>query len=164
MTPLQIAVEALMDIAAGRAELDDWGDYNPQRIARAALHKRKLNKQMVYALVLIYRELHEKNEWLHVPSYLHKTAATGPTVRGGDWAKLVHWGLITAKAGERADGSKRVGFYRLTDKGRAFVESKIKVPKHVFLYAERFVGTSSEMVSILDASKAFFDYRELMDG
>lgn len=34
---LKVAIEALEDIAAGRPELDDWNDYNPQRIARHAL-------------------------------------------------------------------------------------------------------------------------------
>lgn len=39
MTPLQIAVEALKDIARGRPELDDWGDCDPQRLAKAALRR-----------------------------------------------------------------------------------------------------------------------------
>lgn len=39
MTQLEIAVEALKDIAAGRPERDDWNDCDPQRIARRALRR-----------------------------------------------------------------------------------------------------------------------------
>lgn len=39
MTTLEIAVEALKDIAAGRPELDEWGDHDPVKIARRALRR-----------------------------------------------------------------------------------------------------------------------------
>jgi len=43
---METAVEALRDIAAGRPELDDWGDHDPQRIARNALRRiRAATKQ-----------------------------------------------------------------------------------------------------------------------
>jgi len=132
----------------------------------AKRYKRKLNSSMAYALVLIYRAFRgERQEWLHVPDYLTEVCRTGPTIRGGDWAKLVHWGLIEPKSDEiRSDGSKRVGFYRITQRGRDFVEGRIRVPQHVLIYAERCMGTSEETTSLEEALKDRFNFRELMDA
>lgn len=127
----------------------------------AKRYKRKLNHNMVHALVLIYKKLRHKNEWLHVPSYLSERTS-GATIRGGDWAKLVHWGLIVGKPDTRADGSKRVGFYKLTDEGRAFVEGNLQVPKYVLIFAERCWGTTGALISLKDAIGSHFDFRELM--
>lgn len=129
----------------------------------AKRYKRKLNSSMAYALILIYRSFRTSSDWLHVPEYLAAVCKTGPTIRGGDWAKLVHWGLITGKDDAiRKDGSRRVGFYKITDLGRAFVEGRERVPKHVFLYAQRLVGVDKTTVSISEALSEKFNYGELM--
>lgn len=129
----------------------------------AKVYKRKLNQCMVYALLLIYRAQQRNADWIHAPSYLHKNAKRGPTVRGGDFAKLVHWGLIETKPeSDRGDGSKRAGYYKITSKGRDFVDGKIRLPKHVFLYASAFLGFSDESTSFRDAFGEKFNYDELM--
>lgn len=86
----------------------------------------------------------------------------GPAVRGGDFAKLVHWGLMEAV------GGARTGRWDVTHLGHAFVAGEIKVPSHVYLYNGRIWrrsgddGFSSKLVSILDVLGTKFDYAELM--
>lgn len=134
----------------------------------AKLYKRPLNKSMAFVLLLIarYFEGALPQEWLHVPSYIAEVVGDNPrraaAVRG-DWAKLKLWGLIEEKPGERADGSPRVGYYRMTPLGRQFVARKVKVPSHVFIYnAEALQRVVEETVTIDDALGREFSYNEIM--
>jgi len=131
----------------------------------AKRYQRKLTSSMAYALLLIARAFRTKRDWLHVPEYLTEVCRTGATIRGGDWAKLVHWGVIEAKPDEqRKDGSKRVGFYRLTQRGRDFVDGRIRVPKHVLIYNSKFYGFGDKTVSVQEALTDRFNYAELMSA
>lgn len=131
----------------------------------AKRYKRKLSSSMAYALILIYRAFRKQSAWLHVPEYLTEVCSTGATFRGGDWAKMTHWGLIEPKEDEvRKDGSKRNGLYKITALGNAFVENRVRVPKYVFLFASKCLGLSEETISIEEAlrKKNGFNYDELM--
>ena len=129
------------------------------------LYKRKLNSSMAYALLMIYKFFeNNSDEWLHVPSYLSRINSTA-TVRGGDWSKLRHWGLIEAQKAVRDDGSERVGHYRITELGKQFVRSQARVRKHVYLYNQRPIKRpDDETVSIVEALGEKFDYTELMSA
>jgi hypothetical protein len=97
--------------------------------------------------------------WLHVPRYLN---GKGVVARGGDFAKLVHWGLLEAKGGERADGSSRIGYYRLTPEGVEFVENRRRVPTHLYFYNSEVLGQETKTISMPEALGEHFDYEELM--
>jgi len=136
----------------------------------AKVYKRHITGAMACALIQIYR-YYWKNawttEWLHVPEYLaaqKMPAKVKAGWHGGDWSKLRFWQLIEPKDDERADGSPRVGFYRITDLGRDFVERKMEVPKYVFLYAKTPLGLALPYITIEDALGASFSYSSLMDG
>ncbi len=131
----------------------------------AKRYRRPLNRHMVYALALLNREQRrDASKWIHVPTFLHAVAREGVTVRGGDYAKLVHWGLLVAKPEIRGDGSPRAGYFKVTDKGRAFAEGRLKVPSHVLLFNEQFVGFSGKQISIGEAARNHFNFKELMRG
>jgi hypothetical protein len=134
------------------------------------LYDRKLNKSMAYVLLLIaryYRRVEVKPDaWLHVPSYIAEVAIGNPrraaAVRG-DWAKLKYWGLIEEKPDVRADGSSRVGYWRLTQLGRQFVAREVKVPARVFVYnGEPLHRDVEEQITIDDALTTEFSYAEIM--
>jgi hypothetical protein len=129
----------------------------------AKIYKRKLHGMMAFVLLLIYR--HKGDEWIHVPSLINAKKKS-PTVwagNGGDWSKLLHWGLIEALVAERSDGSTRVGYYKITDKGRLFAQNKIRVPHCVWLYnGQRLDRKDTKTVSIVEALGDKFDYTELM--
>jgi len=135
------------------------------------LYRRPLNKSMAFVLLLIaryYRRYDVRpDEWLHVPSYITEVVASNPrraaAVRG-DWAKLKFWGLLEEKPDVRADGSPRVGYWRMTPLGRQFVAREVKVPSHVYLYnGEPLQKTVEGMVTIDDALGTEFSYAEIME-
>ncbi len=129
----------------------------------AKRYQRPLSSSMAAALILIRRAFLRQSDWLHVPEYLTQVAAEGAMVRGGDWAKLTHWGLIEAKQDEvRKDGSRRVGFYKITQRGIDFVERRVEVPQYVFIYASHLLGKSEKMTTIDKALRNRFNYGELM--
>ena len=131
----------------------------------AKIYKRKLSSSMAYALILIYRAFRNGPDvWLHVPEYLSRNSLFGVVVRGGDWAKLVHWGLIVSKGDEvRDDKSPRTGLYKITDLGRAFVEGRVSVPRYAYIYNEQCLRMSDEtLVTIQQALGDRFNYAELM--
>jgi len=84
--------------------------------------------------------------------------------RSGDFPYLVHYGLLEKMVGERVDGSKRNGFYKLTEKGRQFVLKQITVPKTFIIYNGKCEGFEGREIGIEEALGKKFDYRELMDG
>lgn len=137
----------------------------------AKVYKRTITSSMAYMLILIDRHFRTTGDkgWLHVPEYLSELklggGGKGTGVRGGDWAKLVHFGLLRAKRGtRRSDGSSRVGLYRMTPLGERFVRGKrTRAPKHVFLYDSKcFALPSTERVTLKEALGERFNYAELM--
>jgi len=129
------------------------------------LYKRKLNSAMAHALIRIHKHFRRNPDlnWLHVPDFLrdHKIARA-------DEAKLVLWGLLQGSGEMREDGSKRSGFYKLTDLGQRFVMREERVPKYVYIYNQTVYGFSDgshwprELTDVGDALGDHFNYAELM--
>lgn len=107
------------------------------------------------ARVLTIMSHFDPDEWVYLPHYRSK---------GQDEAIARHWGLIEKMPGgvKRPDGSSRVGWYRLTRHGRAFVNNQTKVPKYARIYANRFQKLCGPLVSIVDCLGEEFNYAELM--
>lgn len=127
------------------------------------IYSRLLSSSMAYALILIYKAFRTRTDWLHVPEYLTEMAVTGATTRGGDYAKLVFWGLLEPKTDEvRADGSPRTGFFKITDRGRQFVDGKLRVVNHAVTYGGRLIRFEGPEIDIYAALKNRFNYAELM--
>ncbi len=129
---------------------------------------REFNKSMAYVLLLVVRYYRKRpaQEWLHIPSFIAEQAAGAPrraaAVRG-DWAKMVHWGLLEKKLGVRKDLSPRLGYYRLTDRGRRFALRKLMIPSHILIYnRQKLPYPAPRMITIDDALKTAFSYDELM--
>ncbi len=131
----------------------------------AKVYKRKLYSTIAVALCLIYQHFQKNpgHTWLHVQAFLIE-AKRDSSIMGGDVVKLRYWGLIERAAGERDDGSDRIGRYRITELGKQFVEGKVAVPGYVFLYNGHVLRMSEEMTTIQEALGAKFNYSELMRG
>ena len=87
-----------------------------------------------------------------------------------DFAKARFWGLCEEVKGDQVptellnkNGAKkrRKGFWRSTEKGRAFVFSMQKVPKYIVLVNNEFQGSTGEPWSIQDALGEHFDFYEV---
>lgn len=114
---------------------------------------------MARALIIIYWyfEREDAEEWLQVPTYLNWTQALG------DAAKLHWWGLIEPKRDAvRDDGSKKTGYYRITELGQQFVRGEAEVPKYIYLYNQCCLGFCGPPTTISEALGDKFNYAELM--
>jgi hypothetical protein len=117
------------------------------------IYNRKINTTQARGLILMARQA---DEWLHLPTL----------VRGGDSGEVsrcAHWGLVDELDVKRDDGG-RAGFWRLTAKGRLFVQGRIKVPKYARIYDGECLGLTGDLVSIRDALGTKFNYDDLMRG
>ncbi len=143
------------------ARMDD-GATCPCCTQFAKVYARTITSTMAYALVLMHR--HEGPEWFHVPSYLSRVARlAASTARGGDWAKLVHWGLIEEAPERREDNCPHTGYYRGTDMGRRFVSGQLSVPRWAVLFDGRLLYLDDgRRTTIEQALGKRFNYAELM--
>ena len=66
------------------------------------------------------------------------------------------WGFIEAK-------TERAGWWRISEKGKLFVEGKISVPRHVLIYNQVCIGfDEGDKTDIFSALNDKFSYQELM--
>ena len=131
----------------------------------AKVYKRKLNSSMGCVLILVNRFFRTHDEWLHIPSYLAELGLTGRVAAAirGDWAKLIHWGLLEECSTDNPTGRPRAGYYKITKEGRDFVAGVIRMPKHVLIYNQQMLRVDdTETTSIHEALGDRFDYAELM--
>jgi hypothetical protein len=119
----------------------------------AKIHKRTIHTSMASGLVKLYRVSGgDTSRYIEIADHMeHRELA--------DFAKLAYWDLVVPEFGVRDDGSKRVGRWRITAKGIAFVLGRSKVAR---CYAKRCLALVGEPISIQDALGQNFNYGELM--
>ena len=102
------------------------------------MYRRKIYPKMAKWLQWLVDRFESDQMWID---------AHGSPVRGGDYAKLLYWGLI-----ERArDGGKgQAGLWRPTPVGIAFVRDGTEVAKYAFVYLGKVEGLSDEKLTIGD--------------
>lgn len=130
----------------------------------AKVYKRALPSASAVVLIAMYRWRGERTDegWIFIPDLLTQTSLSRTAQQGGYGLLSHHWGLIEKQVGTREDGSDRVGFWRLTEKGRLFVRSLDTVEKYALLYNGRCLGHEGPQINIHDALGKKFDYSELM--
>lgn len=126
------------------------------------VYARTLTATMAYALICLHQ--HTGPEWFHAPSYLSRVARRADsTARGGDWAKLTHWGLIEEAPERREDNCPHTGYYRVTERGRRFVLGQLSVPRWAVIFDGRLLYLDDgRRTTIEEALGKRFNYAELM--
>jgi hypothetical protein len=119
---------------------------------RAKVYRRPLYGTMARDLIKMYRA--NGLNVFHLPTLLGHS--------GGDSNKLRFWGLIEEEPNTRPDGSKRAGYWRVTEDGEEFIMLRAKVQSHILLYAQGFLGLDGDYISIDDCLGKKFNYTELM--
>jgi len=122
------------------------------------IYQRPITSSMALALIILYKEGPGYHHW----GNLIDKKGYSNCVNSGDKSKMVYWGLIEKKKGTRDDGSKRNGYYQITNRGKDFVEMKISVPEHAYIYNGKFLKFDDQLVSIQDSLSEKFNYKELM--
>lgn len=143
------------------------------------IYKRTLGSQMARWLIWLVRtwEHVDKGSYGSTPRFESTRRAPHGAwvdirlspVRGGDYAKLAHWGLVEQKPndGKKDNGAKDTkdsGYWRPTYKGIDFVRRRITVPSHVYLYDNVKLKEEERMISIDDALGKKYSYDELMNA
>lgn len=138
-----------------------------QRVQR---YKRKLNSGMACVLVHIYRAtdaLKPTDGWLHVSRTL---AARKVAAADKEYSKLRFWGLIEQHPGnvDPDASTPHSGLWRITNPGRLFVENKLSVPRHVYVFKNEVRPAPKddvpEQTNIVKALGDDFNYTELLGG
>lgn len=124
------------------------------------LYKRKLNSGMACTLIYIYREDNHLSKWIQVKEFLREQKYRN----NHDWTLLRYWNLLEEKPKEENDDVRNSGCWRITEKGRDFVEGTITVAKHIYLYnGKKYKPTATvELTTIRQALGDHFSYEELM--
>lgn len=152
--PLEVAREKLLAEAAC-AE----GAHCPVCGQYAKVYKRSLNATMARFLIWLVCE-HERGwAWRD----FHDAPVMQSRPGGGDWGKLLHWGMIQ-NAPTVSRTVKTSALYRPTALGVEFVHGRANVAAHVFLYDNKPMGWATETVTIHEALGKDFDYAALMRG
>lgn len=127
------------------------------------LYKRRITSTMAHRLITFWKYIEKNNldgEYIHVDS-LFASMKLKPC---GDFAKLVYWGLIVRKHGDRDDGSSRNGYYRLTADGLRFVKNNLRVDEYRLVFNSEVYNPRGpvKLVWITDCLNKHFNYSELM--
>jgi len=123
----------------------------------AKVYRRSLNSTMARGLIWLYQLDPEGKMWTDVPKQGPKWLVS----KGGTFALLAHWGLI--ETAENFDKSKRTsGMWRITPLGRQFVERRVQLPSHVYLYAGKVQHFDLRKIYIDAALGTRFNYDQMM--
>lgn len=119
-------------------------------------YRIKINYFMCKFLINLYK-LSKDSEYVHLNDAIEGMKTSGL------YSYLPMWKLAQ-KVPNDDPKKKHSGLWRITEKGKAFVEGRITVPKYFFTYNNKFLGFDGEMVSIREALGTKFSYEELMKG
>lgn len=150
-----------MSIADARAllrTLVEDGHACPVCTQRAEIHTRPLNHASVRAVIAMLRVHGRDFGHLQTVAREHLADIAG---QGGQLVLSQHWGLLEEERRLRPDGG-RAGYWRVTERGEAFVHGRATVPSHARLYAGRFLRHVGEEVAAQDCLGKKFDLADLL--
>lgn len=137
--------------AAARLE----GEHCPVCGQFAKVYKRKIYATMARDMILLWQK--SGTDWAYLPDVVPE--------RGGNLVKMRYWGFLEKRTNE--DGSAKVGWWRVTEKGEAWIRGETTVPKFALIYNGKCLGLlpgpQSDSVSVTDALAARFSYKALME-
>jgi hypothetical protein len=123
------------------------------------LYEIRMSKPMALALLAVYEYAKKRrplDRWIHIPREMPELQ------RSRMYPKLAYWGLLELRRND--DPSKKAsGYWRITERGCAFVEGALHVHGVANIYKGENLGLTGEQVSIADALGRPFDYREWME-
>jgi len=107
------------------------------------IYKRNVSKQMVTELWSLYKvtECHGR-DYYHNSTFCHLGSM--------EYGKLKHIGLLGPKPSEQGVDQKSSGMWAITDKGIAFCQARLPVPRYFNLYHDELIYVSDELRMIYD--------------
>ncbi len=131
------------------------------------LYKRKLNSGMIRGLIELYKIQNKpegfSDEWVHVANEFTQRKFN---YANAEFSKLKFWGFIEEKPNKFHFDKRTSGYWRITEKGKDFLHSKITVPRHILIYNSKQFPTDEimEPTDVIRALGDKFNYTELMNA
>ena len=122
----------------------------------AKIYAYPMNAGMARTLIWLWKR--RSDVWIHLPSTAPRYVLASNSV-----GKLLYWNFVERRPNVDDPTKKMTGWYRITPKGRAFVEGRITAKSHVLVFDETVFGWRDERVSIHRALGKRFNYQELME-
>lgn len=123
------------------------------------VYKRALNSVMSRCLIRLYWLDNNDKNYHHVKKIVEGISDTGTN----DFSKLKHYSLIEEMPKDLSNTKTRTsGFWKITEKGRLYVENKISVESHIYLCNASLLGFSTTQTNIIESIGKKFNYQELM--
>lgn len=121
--------------------------------------RHKVNFRMAHILITMYKILKtEGREYVNIFSELRPKTTM--------YSLMKFWDLMVQSNKHEIKNSKTSGFWKLTETGILFVESKIEIPKYKYIFNDdeypHYVDEKPQFISIADSLGQHFDYKELM--
>jgi hypothetical protein len=123
----------------------------------AKVYKRLLTESHIKTMMAVYREQCKDSlgeRWVYLPDIPQ---------RSRDFATVAYFGLAEQHVGQRDDGSKSTGWWRITTLGADFLAGKKGVQKYALVYDGKVIDHEGLNVYVGTVSKGF-NFRELMRG
>jgi len=121
---------------------------------KVKLYRRRIYAAPARALISLYRKDSNTRAFYHITDL-------DVDLGGSDFSKLKYWGLIEKAPNDDPDKASS-GLWAITEKGRSFVNNKIKLHKYALVYNDYLVAFEGIECGIKDALGKKFDYAELM--
>jgi hypothetical protein len=114
-----------------------------------------LNATMAKSLIWLSKAK-SPDGWIDVP-----TTAPKFVLRSNQLPTTKHWGLVERRPNDNPK-IRHSGMWRITDKGRLFVNKQLRVPKKVYIYNDVVEAWSPEDVNVEECFAEHFDYQDAM--
>lgn len=126
------------------------------------LYHRRIHANMARQLIALYRMcghlvMSGKSPEVH-------TRDVRKMCGYSDFTLAKHWDLVRAGQNITSPNKKDSGYWYMTDKGRQFVLGEISIPKYAYLFDDKCVGYSDDVITIAGALGKKFNYQELFDA
>ena len=115
----------------------------------AKLYPRYINPEIAAWLTTLVSAYEANRTWYHVGNEKLRQ------VKGGDYAKLLHWRLIKSHP-------TKAGYWKPTKRGRRFASGRLRVKRKALIYDGKFVGLTGRKITIDDAYKTKFSREEIL--
>jgi hypothetical protein len=114
---------------------------------------------MIFTLGVLYdADRRTPGEYINVVRYSVGRYGHAPNA---DFVKMRWWGFIEVERNEDGTPVGGGGRYRIKDKGKAFIDGRIRVPSSVDEYQNRVVRWGTRLVSVNDILYEPFDREKI---
>jgi hypothetical protein len=122
----------------------------------AKVYRRPLYDEQAIALIELVIQWKLTGRWIHI---------TDLKQRGGDFAKLQHFGLIAPLPNVKPTKKRTAGYWKPTALGVEFAHNRRRIHSAIFMYNKQCLSTDgdSPMVNIKDVLPDSFDYEKIWE-